>query len=126
MARTMKALVKRAAAKGLDWVAGFNENPAVNGRHTFVDSYLTWNVMLRAFRRWLRLVVLAACASVAASVAMQRLRSTPRTDRARAAKAQARNPAPQATSQTRSPEVGPAICTISSNSPRSAMALPWV
>jgi len=49
-----------SAATGLDWVARFNEDAAANGRHTFVDSYVTWAVVLRVVKRWFRLVVLAA------------------------------------------------------------------
>jgi hypothetical protein len=56
-------------------------------------------------------------ARVWASCTMRRLRSIPQTHWACSANTHARNPAPHTTSQTRRPEVGPAIRTIISSSP---------
>jgi surface carbohydrate biosynthesis protein (TIGR04326 family) len=56
----LKSAVVPSVATGLDWVARFNENPDVNGRHAFVDSYLSWRVVVRVLKHWLRLVMLSS------------------------------------------------------------------
>jgi surface carbohydrate biosynthesis protein (TIGR04326 family) len=44
---------------GLEWIGLFNKNPSLNGRHAFVDSYLSWPGIRRVVKLWLRLVMLA-------------------------------------------------------------------
>ncbi|MDB4877485.1 MAG: hypothetical protein JWM41_3931 [Gemmatimonadetes bacterium] len=39
----------------MDWVRSFNLNRREQGFHTFVDSYLSWRIVRRVFRRWLLL-----------------------------------------------------------------------
>ncbi len=39
----------------MDWVQSFNRNPLEQGFHTFLDVYLSWRIVLRVIRRWLRL-----------------------------------------------------------------------
>jgi surface carbohydrate biosynthesis protein (TIGR04326 family) len=46
-------------ATGLRWVRGFNRDAGVQGRHGFLESYLSCKVMLAALRRWLWLTALS-------------------------------------------------------------------
>jgi len=56
----LKSAVVPSVETGLAWVRRFNENSRLNGRHGFVESYLTWPVVARIVKRWVRLVVLAS------------------------------------------------------------------
>jgi surface carbohydrate biosynthesis protein (TIGR04326 family) len=40
----------------LDWVQGFNQQRQEQGFHTFLDAYLSWSIVLRVFRCWLKLM----------------------------------------------------------------------
>lgn len=40
---------------GLDWLGLFNRDSEKQGCHTFLDAYLTWGIVARALRDWLRL-----------------------------------------------------------------------
>jgi surface carbohydrate biosynthesis protein (TIGR04326 family) len=41
----------------LDWVRRFNQHPRrEQGFHTFLDAYLSWGVVLRVLKHWLRLL----------------------------------------------------------------------
>jgi surface carbohydrate biosynthesis protein (TIGR04326 family) len=46
-------------ATGLRWVRSFNRDPGVQGRHGFLESYLSCKVILAALRRWLWLTALS-------------------------------------------------------------------
>jgi surface carbohydrate biosynthesis protein (TIGR04326 family) len=48
-----------STAVALDWTSRFNEVRAREGHHTFVDAYLSWNIVVRVIVGWLRLVVLS-------------------------------------------------------------------
>ena len=41
---------------GLSWLEKFNADPDRQGRHCFLDCYLTWHVVWRTLKDWLRLV----------------------------------------------------------------------
>jgi surface carbohydrate biosynthesis protein (TIGR04326 family) len=38
---------------GLSWLSRFNANANRQGKHLFLDSYLTWDIVARALRNWL-------------------------------------------------------------------------
>ena len=44
---------------GMDWIQRFNQNPHNEGSHAFVDTYLSWGVILRVLKRWLWLMAMA-------------------------------------------------------------------
>lgn len=43
----------------LAWVQGFNRDADRQGAHAFLETYLSWKVVIRAFRRWASLSVVA-------------------------------------------------------------------
>ena len=47
-----------AAATALGWVRRFNQHRDNHGYHVFLDTYLSWRVVLRVIGRWLRLSLL--------------------------------------------------------------------
>jgi surface carbohydrate biosynthesis protein (TIGR04326 family) len=40
---------------GLRWLGLFNSDSGVQGCHSFLETYMSWRVLLRAFWRWVRL-----------------------------------------------------------------------
>ena len=44
---------------GLEWTSRFNAFRTREGYHTFLDAYLSWNVVIRVVLGWLRLLVLS-------------------------------------------------------------------
>lgn len=39
----------------IDWVQRFNQQRQEQGFHTFLDTYLSWRIVLRVLKRWLKL-----------------------------------------------------------------------
>lgn len=46
------------AQAGVSILRGFNQSPRENGCHAFLDGFLTWAILRRTFRQWLKLMVL--------------------------------------------------------------------
>lgn len=44
----------------ISYVRRFNQQPEVQGRHSFLDAYLSWRVVLRVLKHWLRLLFLSS------------------------------------------------------------------
>lgn len=40
----------------LDWVERFNQHRSEQGFHVFIDTYLSWSIVLSVLKRWLRLM----------------------------------------------------------------------
>lgn len=43
----------------MDWVRRFNQQRETQGFHTFLDSYLSWRIVLRVLKRWLKLTLIS-------------------------------------------------------------------
>ena len=41
----------------MDWVKRFNQQRQEQGFHTFLDAYLSWPIVLRIFKHWIRLSI---------------------------------------------------------------------
>ena len=39
-------------ATALEWTRSFNQNREKEGSHAFLDTYLSWNIVLRVLKRW--------------------------------------------------------------------------
>ncbi|MBU87539.1 MAG: hypothetical protein CL722_00830 [Chloroflexi bacterium] len=42
--------------KALNWVQSFNKKRRDQGFHTFLDTYLSWRIVMRVLKRWFRLM----------------------------------------------------------------------